>query len=171
VSANVYDSLFTDGDVLDTNVTQWLGTAAATPTTAGVPEVDVTFVSGTAQTAGDIAALVVTADAAIDALIATVGTSGANLTDLGGMSTAMKAEILAEVNAALDTAVPELTGVPAATPSLRVAAMLLYMMARNKFVTQTSATDAIEVHNDAGTKIVSKLITDVTGDYTEAKMA
>lgn len=38
------------------NVTQWLGTAAATPTTAGVPEVDVTFVSGTAQTANDIGA-------------------------------------------------------------------------------------------------------------------
>lgn len=30
------------------NVTQWLGTAAATPTTAGVPEVDVTYWLGTA---------------------------------------------------------------------------------------------------------------------------
>lgn len=57
------------------NVTQWLGTAAATPTVAGVPEVDVTHfngtagtfaagrpevntshVAGTAQTAGDIIA-------------------------------------------------------------------------------------------------------------------
>lgn len=54
VAANVYDSLVGGGDVLDVSVTQWLGTAAATPTVAGVPEVDVTHVGGTAQTAGDI---------------------------------------------------------------------------------------------------------------------
>jgi hypothetical protein len=36
-----------DGDA-EANVTKWLGTAAATPTTAGVPEVDVTFWKGTA---------------------------------------------------------------------------------------------------------------------------
>lgn len=55
VNANVYDSLFAAAttDYLQTDVAQWLGTAAATPTTAGVPEVDVTFVSGTAQTAND----------------------------------------------------------------------------------------------------------------------
>jgi len=35
------------------NVTQWLGTAAATPTIAGVPEVDMTHIGGTAQTAND----------------------------------------------------------------------------------------------------------------------
>lgn len=40
----------------DANVTHWLGTAAATPTVAGVPEVDVTHVGGTVQTAGDIIA-------------------------------------------------------------------------------------------------------------------
>lgn len=40
----------------EVDVTRWLGTAVATPTTAGVPEVDVTFVSGTAQTANDIGA-------------------------------------------------------------------------------------------------------------------
>jgi len=33
---------------LPANVTQWLGTAAATPTTAGVPEVDLTFITGVA---------------------------------------------------------------------------------------------------------------------------
>ena len=42
VKANVYDSWIKGTDVLQTDVTQWLGTAAATPTTAGVPEVDVT---------------------------------------------------------------------------------------------------------------------------------
>jgi hypothetical protein len=35
---------------IDANVTQWLGSAAATPTVAGVPEVDVTHWLGVAQT-------------------------------------------------------------------------------------------------------------------------
>ena len=58
VPANVYDALVLGTDTLQADVTQWLGTAAATPTTAGVPEVDVTHVSGTAQTARDIGASV-----------------------------------------------------------------------------------------------------------------
>lgn len=37
------------------NVTQWLGTAAATPTTAGVPEVDVTYWLGTAAATPTVA--------------------------------------------------------------------------------------------------------------------
>lgn len=48
--ANIYDSLVGGTDVLDVSVTQWLGTAAATPTVAGVPEVDVTHFNGTAGT-------------------------------------------------------------------------------------------------------------------------
>jgi hypothetical protein len=48
--------------------------------------------------------------------------------------------------------------------------MLLYMTLRNQFITQTSGTDALEVYDDAGTKICQKLITDASGDYTEAKM-
>lgn len=46
--ANVYDSLVGGTDLLDTNVAQWLGTACATPTVAGVPEVDPTHWNGTA---------------------------------------------------------------------------------------------------------------------------
>jgi len=53
VPANVFDSVILGTDTLTVDVIQWLGTAAATPTTAGVPEVDVTYVSGTAQTAND----------------------------------------------------------------------------------------------------------------------
>jgi hypothetical protein len=45
VPANVWDSLF-GADNLQVDVTQWLGTAAATPTVAGVPEVDVTHQGG-----------------------------------------------------------------------------------------------------------------------------
>lgn len=52
--ANVYDSLM-GTDLLDVSVAQWLGTAAATPTVAGVPEVDVTHWIGTAAATPTVA--------------------------------------------------------------------------------------------------------------------
>ena len=53
---DIFDALFDSGaDAFDSNsrvdVGSWLGTAAATPTTAGVPEVDVTHISGDATAA------------------------------------------------------------------------------------------------------------------------
>ena len=54
------------------DVDAWLGTAAATPTVAGVPEVDVTHVGGTAQTAGDLKASLNTIDDFLDTEIATL---------------------------------------------------------------------------------------------------
>ena len=108
----------------------------------------------------------------IDTLKTDIGTAGAGLTDLGGMSTAMKAEIESEVNDALDTAIAELgVGAPTATPTIRTGLMLLYMALRNKTVVQTSGTDALEIYNNAGTKIAAKLLTDDGNDYTEAEMA
>ena len=93
------------------------------------------------------------------------------MTDIGGMSTAMQAEVLAEVNAALDTAISELgVAAPAATPTMRTGLMLMYMALRNKTVVQTSGTDALELYNDAGTKICSKALTDDGSDFTEAEM-
>ena len=53
--ANVYDSLVLGTDLLDANVAQWLGTACATPTVAGVPEVDPTHWNGTAVATPDTA--------------------------------------------------------------------------------------------------------------------
>ena len=55
VKANVYDSWIKGTDVLQTDVTQWLGTAAATPTVAGVPEVDITHWIGTAAATPTVA--------------------------------------------------------------------------------------------------------------------
>jgi len=81
------------------------------------------------------------------------------------------AEVLTQVNTALDTAISELgVAQPATTPTIRTALMLLYMALRNKLDVQTSGTDALEIHNDAGTQITSKLLTDSGGDYSEAKM-
>lgn len=78
IPANAYDALVGGTDVLNADVTQWLGTAVATPTTAGVPEVDTTHVGGTLQTAGDIPALVTTVDTVVDGIQADLdnGTDG-----------------------------------------------------------------------------------------------
>jgi len=59
VPANVWDSLF-GADALQVDVAQWLGTAAATPTVAGVPEVDLTHVAGATT---NVAALATNVDA------------------------------------------------------------------------------------------------------------
>lgn len=45
-AAALNDALVDGGDNLDVNTVQWLGTACATPTVAGVPEVDLTHVAG-----------------------------------------------------------------------------------------------------------------------------
>lgn len=60
VPANVYDSLVGGSDNLQVDAVQWLGTACATPTVAGVPEVDLTHVAGSTTS---VAALATNADA------------------------------------------------------------------------------------------------------------
>lgn len=49
VPAMVYDSLFLGTDVIDASVTQWLGTAVATPDTAGYPKVTIKSGTGTGE--------------------------------------------------------------------------------------------------------------------------
>lgn len=97
----------------------------------------------------------------------------AGLTHTGAVipwNAAWDAEVQSEVDDALNTAIAELgVAAPTATPTIRTGLMLLYMALRNKLVVQTSGTDAIEIYNDAGTKICAKLITDDSADYTEAK--
>ncbi|GAG38932.1 unnamed protein product, partial [marine sediment metagenome] len=75
---------------------------------------------------------------------------------INGLTDITAAQVLSEVNDALDTAISELgVAAPTATPTLRTGLMLMYMALRNKTVVQTSGTDALEIHNDAGTKIAS----------------
>lgn len=56
VTQQHWDSKYST-DTLQVDVTQWLGTAAATPTVAGVPEVDLTHLVGVAQSATDLKAM------------------------------------------------------------------------------------------------------------------
>jgi len=74
---------------------------------------------------------------------------------------------------AANTAISELSAAtPTATPTLCTGLMLLYMALRNKLDVATSgATDYLELHNDAGTKIASKVLTDDGSDYSEAEMS
>ena len=138
-----------------------------------------------APTAGQIA------DAVLDEIVSghvVVGSLGAVLQailddtnelqadDVPGLIAALndltEAQVLTKVNEGLDTAIPELAvGVPPATPSLRTAVILQHMKLRNKLDVQTSGVDSMEVHNDAGTLITQKLITDDGTDYSEAKMS
>lgn len=59
---------------LPANVTQWLGTACATPTTSGIPEVDVTHVSGQLQTGGDLWAAINDIDNFVDTEVSAIKT-------------------------------------------------------------------------------------------------
>ena len=125
---------------------------------------------------GALKTLIDTADTAIDVAVADLanGTDGlgALKTLIDALNDISTANVLTQVNTALDTAITELAvAIPSATPSLRTATMLMYMALRNKLKVQTSGVDALEVHNDAGTLITKKLITDDGTDLTEAKMS
>jgi len=114
----------------------------------------------------------------IGSWLGTVVTLGAGAPDVNiqstddiALSATQKADVNTEVDTALDTTISELSqGIPATTPTVRTALMLLYMALRNKLDVATSATDTLEVHNDAGTRIAQKLLTDDGSDYSEAKM-
>ena len=82
------------------------------------------------------------------------------------------ANINAEVDTALDTAISELSqAAPSATPTVRTALMLLYMALRNRLDVNTSGSpDVLNVYNDAGTVIAKKQVTDDGSDYSEAEM-
>jgi len=84
-----------------------------------------------------------------------VGTAGAGLTDLGGMSTAMKAEVNTEVVDTLntDTYAEPGQGAPAATASLAEKINYLYKNWRNKR-TQTATTESL--YDDAGSTVDQK---------------
>jgi len=92
-----------------------------------------------------------------------------NETAIGALNNISAANVLTQVNAALDTAISELgVAAPTATPSLRTAAILLYMAFRNKG-TQTSTTKTIS--NNAGTAIMSATVSDdgttfIKGEYS-----
>ena len=108
------------------------------------------------------AANLATVDTNVDAILvdtAVIGTAGAGLTDLGGMSTGMKAEVNAE---ALDVLVTdtfaELGGVPAATSSIKDKLNWIFMLARNK-IEQTATTTTVRA-DDTTTSVATSTVSD-----------
>ena len=112
-----------------------------------------------------------TVDTVVDTLTTTIGTAGAGLTDLGGMSTGMKAEVNAEVVDVIFTDTDaELTTVPAANAPIGDKINFVYMLSRNK-VTQTAT--AQNLYRDDSTTAVGSgaTVSDDTTTFTRGKFA
>lgn len=56
-AAALNDALLDGGDLLDVSVTEWLGTACKTPSTAGVPKIDLELLFGVLLTEGGVGRL------------------------------------------------------------------------------------------------------------------
>jgi hypothetical protein len=109
IPADVFDALVNGTGIgMRSDVRAWLGTAAATPTVAGVPEVDVTHFNGAAGTFAAGRPEVNTSHVAGTAQ--TARDLGLQL-DAAVSTRATPAQVNTEVDAALDTAIP---GVPTA---------------------------------------------------------
>ena len=108
-------------------------------------------------------------------LVDTGTTLEARLSDVESSLVIISSDTLAievDTNSLNDVALTEISqGVPSATPTLQDAIMLMYMALRNKLDVATSGTDTLEVHNDAGTVICKKALTDDGTTYSEAEMA
>ena len=115
------------------------------------------------------AANLATVDGIVDAILVDTDTTIPGL--INGLDDVTAAQVLTQVNTALDTAISELgVAAPTATPTVRTALMLMYMALRNRTDTFTSGTDALRIYNNAGTIIATKALTDSAGDYSEAEM-
>lgn len=112
VPANVYDSFVLGTDKIDVNVEEWNTTAVPAEHTSGYPIVTIKDGTGTGEintNAGKVVGVelvdtlttytgntVQTGDS-----FARIGAAGAGLTDLGGMSTTMKAQVQTEAEDAI----------------------------------------------------------------------
>lgn len=109
-----------------------------------------------------------TLDTIVDAILVDTGTTIPGL--IAALNNVSTAEVNAEVVDALGTdTISELSqAAPTATPTIKTALMLLYMIARNKL---TTTSTELGVYNDAGTKITKKALSDDGTTYTEGEMA
>ncbi len=100
---------------------------------------------------------------------AEVGIAGAGLTDLGGMSTAMKAQVNAEVLDVMnvDTHDEPVQGAPGKTISIFAKINYLYKRFRNKY---TETEEEGKIYNDAGDTVDHKLtLNDDKTTFTKSK--
>lgn len=117
------------------------------------------------------------ATANLDTQLAALPTAVENRAEMDSNSTQLAAiaafnnisaaDVLTQVNAALDTVISELgIGTPATTPTIRTALMLLYMSLLNK---QDTTGSSNEIHNAAGTVIADAVLADDGAVFSKAK--
>ena len=147
-------------------VNEWESQSQVDPTGF---HVNVKEVNGTPQTANDNSADINSILGDTEDLQIQVGTAGAGLSDLGGMSHAMKTEINDEVVDVVktDTTSEPSQGDPPATPTMEQMQAYLYFKLRNKGET-TASEDAM--YNDAGdTKVMKSTISDNGTTFTKSE--
>lgn len=176
--AVIYDSLVLGTDLLDVSVTQWLGTAAATPTVAGVPEVDITHIAGSAVSTSSaqlgVNAVSTTAGAITSASFAAGAINAAAIAADAIGASELAADAITEIQAGLATAAA-LATVQADTDDIqtRIPATLVAgridasvgAMAAGTVTAAAIATDAIDADAlaaDAVTEIWAKAMTELT---------
>lgn len=99
-----------------------------------------------------------------------IGTAGSGLTDLGGMSIAMKAEVNAEMLDVLQTdTFAELAAIPAATSSIKDKLTFVFMLARNQ-LEQTSTTATLR-RDDTTTPVGTATVSDDGTTATKGEWA
>jgi hypothetical protein len=142
------------------------GTFGDIPSSAAFPpNLSILAVSTTGYvTVGTLADGVIT-DAKIATAAITATKFAAGAIDAAALSADAGAEIAAAVGG---RTLPELTGDPTATPTANAALMLPYMAIRNKRDTNSTSD---EIHNDAGSVILTAAISDLDSTFTKAKYA
>jgi hypothetical protein len=166
--ANVFDSGIGATDVLQVDVAQWLGTAVSTPTTAGVPEVDVIDWKGATAPAmtgdafarlGAPAGASVSADiAAIEAQTDDIGVAGAGLSAIP-WNAAWDAEVQSEVDDAIGAAVADSVPAAGSRPSVKQGILMITRFLMERSVTTTTVTVAKE---DGTTESMTFTLDDAT---------
>jgi hypothetical protein len=164
--ANIYDSLVGGSDLLDVSVTQWLGTAVATPGVAGIPSVDAVRVGGTVQTGRDLgASVLLSSGTGTGQLDFTSGVVKANLAQiLGTALTETAGQIAAAFKQFFDVGTP--TGTMKAITNVVTATNLTNAPSSGDFtsVMKTSlnaATPAVTVSDKTGFRLSSTGVNDI----------
>ncbi|MBA4181989.1 MAG: hypothetical protein C0506_15465 [Anaerolinea sp.] len=144
-----------DAGYTPADVKAWLGTAAATPTVAGVPEVDVTHNGGTAITAA--AGIQEVKVASVAAAAITAAAIATNAIDADALASNAVDEIWAK-------AMSDLAAVPGATASVLAGINWLFELARNKRT--TSSTTETLYKDDGTTALATSAHSDAAGVFT-----
>lgn len=160
--ANVYDA-WTGADLLDVSVTQWTGTAVASPHTAGYPVVTVKDGTGTGEidtTSGGVL---------VAALASGAITAGSIAADAIGASELATDAVTEIVDAVWAKTMTELSAVPGVTGTALAALSWLFELSRNK-LTQTSTTSTL-YKDDASTTLATSTTADDGTTFSRTEWA